>query len=103
MVERLGKEMRIILSKEAAKDLSIMMEDLMGSPHIKVRPSKLVSWIVSRFSEQYLAREKQNLEKVFFDKKEFLRGLLSSKTSDAKIEELFKAANKKKSKKDSID
>ena len=80
---------RVALDSRADEAVKNMINELKREgTFVKVSPSLLVSWIVVKFYQKDFAKHRQNIEKIFFDPKTKLRGLLESGASDTLEDEL---------------
>lgn len=78
----LAKSGRVYLDQEAAEKLNEMVRALgKESSHLNLSTSKLTSLILREYSEKYFSRDKKDLTRLLFDKKSYIKHLLSSTES----------------------
>ena len=83
---------RIGLSPQATKFLEDTVKDMkQDNDFIKINEAKLASEIITRYFEKYFSKEKEQLEKIFFDKKLYLKKIIQNSNSD---EELLESVSK---------
>ena len=82
------KQKKILLDFQATSDLLQMLEEVKeGSLFVQLTPSKLVSWIVSRYRERFFCREKVSIRKAHFNHKKHLREALKSVNSEDELKD----------------
>lgn len=68
--------LRVLLDSEAQASLEKMLKALKASgDFIKINPSKLVSWIITKFETESFEKQKSQIIQEHFDSKEYLRDL----------------------------
>lgn len=89
-----SKTVKVRLDETATAHLVQMMATLSGEArHLSLVPSKVVSWIISEFATRYFSKEKQRITDGLFNRKSFLKSMLSNLKdgSDEEIEQLKSA------------
>ena len=87
---------RVLLDNVALDAIKVISQKLKVS-HCKVTHSQLVSYIVDCFFRKYLIREQKHLEDTFFDKKAYLKSLLTGNSTEEELAESVRLLLKKPS------
>ncbi len=87
---------RVLLDEEQASSMAELV-DRLRKDSCKTDTSKVVNKMVSIFLEKYISTEYNNLTKAFFDKKNYLRNLISSVSTDEIDESIEKYLGRSKS------
>jgi len=70
---------RVLLDQEARQALEQMFTVLREEgKYIKINPSRLTSWVVSKFAKKYFGKSKSEIVKAHFNSKEYLKDLASN-------------------------
>lgn len=88
--------LRVLLDSDAYASLEKMLEALKGSgDFVKINPSKLVSWIITKFETESFERNKAQIIQDHFNSKEYLRDLATKIQSSDNAAEVLAAALQK--------
>lgn len=86
---------RVLLDKEAREALDQMLTVLREEgKYIKINPSRLTSWVVSKFAKKYFGKSKSEIVKAHFNSKEYLKDLASNIEEDENPAEILSQALK---------
>ena len=89
------KPMKVTLNAGAAGDLLQMMEETKnGDKFVDLTPSKLASWIVSRYFQQAFRREKKIIGKAHFNHQKHIKEALKKASSEEELRAALAAAMK---------
>jgi hypothetical protein len=106
--------LRVLLDADAHSSVEKMLEALKGSgDFVKINPSKLVSWLITKFETESFEKHKSQIIQEHFNSKEYLRDLSTKiQSSDnaadvlatalQKIQLRSKKINVKKAKKEKL-
>lgn len=88
--------LRVLLDSDAYASLENMLEALKGSgDFVKINPSKLVSWIITKFEAESFERNKAQIIQDHFNSKEYLRDLATKIQSSDNAADVLAAALQK--------
>ena len=85
--------LRVLLDSDAYASLENMLEALKGSgDFVKINPSKLVSWIITKFEAESFERNKAQIIQDHFNSKEYLKHVTQRISSEDDLEAILKVA-----------
>ena len=88
-----GQESRVLLDKEASHDLFEMVEEVkVGGSFVQITPSKLASWIITRYRRRSYHKEKSVVARAHFDHQKHLKESLKSATTKEQLRETLAEA-----------
>jgi len=85
------KSGRVILDEGAKQALSSMYEEIKIESCVKITPSRLASWIIYDFYENYFEKRKNKIKKDHFNSKEYLKKVVQNIEEGSDIEAVLKS------------
>ena len=88
---------RVLLNRNAKTSTNKMMELLKTeNKFIKVNPSKLVSWIVNRYFQNYFIKDKKLVVDAHFNSKEYLLSVIKDSNNESDLKQVMKTLERVK-------
>lgn len=84
---------RIGLDPAAQQAVTQMIDALKEQEdHVRINPSRLVSWIVTRYAASHFEADRAEIIKRHFDSKEYLKTAIKGVSSVQEMEQVLKSA-----------
>ena len=95
---------RVLLDAQAVKDIfEMIVESKTGQEFVEITPSKLASWIISRYRSNVFNRDKEIITQAHFNHQKALRHALKGANSEDELRAIcmqtMKQVGKKRKKK----
>ena len=98
------KSSRVLLDTQAVKDIfEMIVESKTGQEFVEITPSKLASWIISRYRSNVFNRDREIITQAHFNHQKALRHALKGASSEDELRAIcmqtMKQVGKKRKKK----